>query len=166
MTTVLVVAVWAGAARADHEIDAGLNFRTDNGTQQLRVELGARRGSFEAAVVLDPGIVVSSQTDHDGLAIWWFAPERFAAFAGWRNTSYNLIGDVVWHEKLLGGVLARLPSIGTDKLQFVIGLEIAADVVRHGSGITTEWFSVSSVRAVEDLVSFSLFGRAELALGR
>ena len=160
----MAVLLWAGTASADRDLHAGVNFRTDLGTHLTRVEVGARWGTVELSAVVDPASATQSQADQDLVATWWFAPERFAAFSGWRNTSYSLLGDVVWHEKLLTGGFAKLPSIGTDRLRFLIGVEVAAEVVRHGTPIATEWFDASSMRAVDDLVNVSLFGRAELAL--
>jgi hypothetical protein len=162
----MVVAL-AGTGRADAERDvhAGLNYRTDLGTHHTRIELGGRWNRWEGWVVLDPNAGTDNQADHDLVAAYWIVPARYAAFAGWRNTAYALIGELVWHQKLIAGALARLPSLGTDRVRLVAGLEVAAEVVRHGQPIETEWFDASSMRAASDLINFSLFARAEIALG-
>ncbi|MBA3461207.1 MAG: hypothetical protein H0T46_14680 [Deltaproteobacteria bacterium] len=157
---VLMVAM-AGPAIADRDVHAGLNYRSDLGTHQKRVELGGRWNAFEAAVVLDPQMATDSQSDNDVTAMWWFKPSRFAAFAGWRNTSYRLLGETVFHEKVLGGVLAKLPSVGTDRVRLIVGLEVAAEIVRHGDAITTDWLDTMSA---DELVNLSLFVRAEFTV--
>ena len=164
VVVMVVMVAGTGPAVADRDLHAGLNYRSDLGTHQKRVEVGARWNTLEAGLVLDPSTAFGGTSDHDLIVSWWFKPEQFAAFSGWRNTSYRLLGEVVWHEKLLAGALGRLPSIGSDRLRFIIGFEVAVEVVRHGDAIYSEWFDASSMRAVNDLVNCSLFARAELAL--
>lgn len=166
LTALGLVVAMMGAAHADTDRDlhVGLNVRTDLGTHHMRVEIGGRWHRWETSIVLDPNTGTDNQADHDITAAYWVSPARFAAFAGWRNTAYALLGDLVWHEKLIVGALARLPSPGTDRVRFVAGLEVAAEVVRHGQPIDTEWFDASNERAFDDLLNVSLFARAEIAL--
>jgi len=164
LSIVLLVGVAASPARADRDLLGGLNMRSDLGTRQVRLEVGARFDHLEGTVVLDPGSAGDGKTDHDLLGTWWFAPDRFGVCAGWRTSAYKIIGDEVWHQKLVTGVLARLPSIGTERVRLTTGVEVTAEVVRHGETIDTEWFDYRSMRAVDDLINFSLFGRAEIAL--
>jgi hypothetical protein len=158
---VVVVMVGAGPALADRDVHAGLNYRSDLGTHQMRVEIGGRWKSLEAAVVLDPHMITDSQSDNDVTATWWFKPSQFAVFTGFRTTSYRLLGETVFHEKMLTGVVARLPTIGTDRVRFVVGLEMATEIVRHGDAIQNDWLDMD---AADELVNLSLFGRAEFTM--
>src|SRR5687767_11187602 len=82
--------------------------------------------------------------------------DRGALFTGVRATTYSVIGDTVWHEKLLLGAAARLPSFWTERFRIIAGVELATEIVRHGGPhIATEWFAYESGRHTKDLFNFS-----------
>lgn len=161
----LVVAALAPPARADRDIHTGINMRTSLGTHRFRLELGGRWDRFESYVVLDPSSSRDGETDLDVVAMWWFRPAAWAGFVGWRNTSFNLLGENRWHEYLLVGISSRLPALGPSWLRTNVGLELGVDIVRHGSNAPTEYISFSSGRHWQDLVHVALFARIEAAVG-
>lgn len=95
--------------------------------------------------------------------MWWFRDGAWAVLAGWRNTAFNLLGENRWHENALVGLNARLPKLGPCWLRTNVGLELAVDVLRHGSDTPNEWISFASDRHFSDLVHLSLFARIEFA---
>ena len=170
MTTkgiVLVVGFAVAGVRAAPseaaELHGGLNMRTDLGTHAVRLQLGGRWRCLEGALVLDPYSSRDGQADQDLIVSWWLSPARHAVFAGVRSTSFAVIGESVWHEKLLVGAASQLPTLWTERLRIIMGVELATDVIRHGGRhIRTEWFAYDSGRAAKDLFNFSLFARVEL----
>lgn len=163
---VVVLVAGAAPARAERDVHAGLNARTDLGTNQFRVQVGGRWNAFEASVVVDPHTLTSRQSDQDVVLAWWFAPGRFGTFGGWRVGRVELLGMSTWHEKVIGGLVAQLPTIGSGRVRLVGGVEVCMDIARHGAGERTEWVDASSRRAFDDLINLSLFARAELAFGK
>jgi hypothetical protein len=170
IVVVWILVVATGSAHADEAVPAcrdvhtGISMRTALGTHQYRLEFGGRWNRFESIVVLDPNSSRDGQTDLDLLAMYWFKPAAWALFAGWRNTAFNLLGENRWHENLLLGIDARLPSLGPRWIRYDVGAELVVDVVRHGSNVPPEWISFSSERHFNDLVHIALFARVQFVV--
>ena len=157
----------AGADEMDDEIDrlwhTGVNLRTDTGTHRVRVDLGVRVGPVDLTAVLDPKVFIDRrQNDTDLLAEYMFRPDGWAALAGWRLTQISIDRGTQFHHMLLLGVSGGLPRL-FEVIFPRFGLELEANVLRHGSGLETDTISVASERHYRDLLSVNLFLRFDYA---
>jgi hypothetical protein len=139
----------------------GLNLRTDVGTHRVRVDLGARLGRFDITAVLDPKVFIDHrQNDTDLLAELMFTPDGWAELAGWRLTQISIDRGRHFHHHLLLGFSAGLPRL-FETIHPRFGFEFEANVMRHGSGLETDFIALSSERHYKDLLSVNLFLRLD-----
>ncbi len=139
---------------------AGLNLRTDFATHPLRLDGGIRIKRYDFIVALDPTFFLDGQHDLDVLVAPTLTP-GWAGLVGWRATSIGIAGGTQWQHKSLVGLMAQAPSFAGEHLRAHFGLELAILWVKHGAGLPTETFSLSSPRHYLDLFNFGLFARFE-----
>ena len=179
MHTLLILALLVMAAPATaraQEVDGdddellrlwhtGLNLRTDTGAHRVRVDAGVRLGPIDLTAVLDPKVFIDRrQNDSDLVAEYMFRPDGWAALAGWRFTQVSIDRGTQFHHMVLVGVSGGLPRLlGAIYPRF--GLELEANVLRHGAGLETDGISLASERHYLDLVSANLFLRFDYAVG-
>lgn len=136
----LAIAVGAPSAYADRELVAGVQVRTDLGTQFIRAGAGAKLDRLSIDLVVDPyGYWSGEQHDTDLLAGWQLWPDGWSGLAGWRVSSLPLLGTRYYQEKLVLGVSAPLTPLPFRHLRARIGAEWALTVVRHGGDLPTFW---------------------------
>lgn len=173
LVVVLALAVAPARGHADADADdelyrlghAGLNLRTDTGTHRVRVDVGLRLGPVDLTAVLDPKVFIDRrQNDSDLIAEYMFRPDGWAALAGWRLTQISIDRGTQFHHMLLVGVTGGLPRL-FDVVYPRFGLELEANLLRHGAGLETDTLSLSSERHYLDLVSANLFLRLDYAVG-
>ena len=153
----------ADSAPAPRDWHVGFNLRTDLAAHPVRVDGGARFDHLDLILVLDPMFWTDGQHDVELLAQWQFTPLRWAVFGGWRPTAIGVDGGRQFQHKLVAGVAAGLPSLGTRALRGQAGLELAVLLVKHGADLATDWISVGSARGISDYVRLGMFVRFEYA---
>ena len=62
----------------------------------------------------------------------------------------------------MAGTAGELPPLLADRLRVRVGLEFQVTTIRHGAGISTDVFSLTSDRHFWDLFSFNFAVRVEL----
>ena len=163
MASVVAVAATASevAAAPWH---AGLDVRIDQGAHPLRVGGGVELGNFDTLLVLDPMVVTDGQHDLDLLVSWCPCDHRgFAVMGGVRSTAIGIEDGHQLQEKLVVGITAPLPALGTLPLRARWSFELATVVVKHGAGLPTDWIGFAQGRDFIDLVNFGMFVTFEYA---
>jgi hypothetical protein len=120
-STATVWAAWAalagagaepGVARADRALVAGVDLRTDLGTEFARITAGLVSGPSGVTLVLDPvGYRRGLQHDTDLLLERMVGRAGWSAMAGWRFEVTDVLGARYRHHKPLVGVSAPMPML-------------------------------------------------------
>jgi len=150
-----------GGAHADTGWHAGLDLRVDNGTHPIRVGGGVERGWFDTHLIVDPMFWTDGQHDLDAFATLQVSDGDWGVIAGWRTTAVDLLGGHQYQQKLLTGISAPLPRLGTLPIRWRWAFELATVVVKHGAELPTEWISFAEGRDFIDLVNFGMFVTVE-----
>jgi len=161
----LLAAVTHAPVESPHDWHVGANFRTDFGTHPLRLDVGARMGSIDTIVVLDPMFFTDGQHDLDALVDWRFSSRGYSMLAGWRTSIVALAGGHQLQQKSVLGLGGRLPELWDGRLRVQAGFEATVLWIKHGAGLPTDTLSFESPRHVADLFNFGLFLRFEHATG-
>jgi len=171
LVVVLALAVAPARAHADADDElyrlghGGLNLRTDTGVHRVRIDAGLRLGPVDLTAVLDPKVFIDRrQNDSDLLAEYMFRPDGWAALAGWRLTQISIDRGTQFHHMLLLGASGGLPRL-FEVVFPRFGIELEANVLRHGGGLETDGISLASERHYLDLLSVNLFLRFDYAIG-
>lgn len=164
MRVVLAAAVLAaaGAAHADASLHAGLNLRADSGAHPVRVIGGIDTGPLDVSVTLDPMVPFDGQFDADLLTTTRLSDGGWGLIVGWRSTAIGILGGHQLQEKLVLGIGAPLPQIGSLPLRTRWAFEAATVIVKHGGGLPTDWISFQQGRDFVDLINFGMFVTIEL----
>jgi len=159
MRAVLAVAVLAvaGSARADADLHAGLSLRADSGAHSVRGTAGIDMGALDVSVTLDPMVAFDDQFDADLLTTTRLSDGGWGLIVGWRSTAIGILGGHQLQEKLVLGIGAPLPRIGSLPLRTRWAFEAATVVVKHGGGLPTDWISFQEGRDFVDLINFGMF---------
>lgn len=99
----------------------------------LGLAVGIRSGATEAAVVIDPMLLILGWEMLDATLGRWIAGDRIELIAGWRQTSGRLNAGRRYDEALLlGGDVTALTSRW---FRIAFGAELATSLWRHGGGL-------------------------------
>ncbi|HET7499912.1 MAG TPA: hypothetical protein VFK02_02885 [Kofleriaceae bacterium] len=125
---------------------------------------GLRHGANEAAIVVDPLVLVLGWEMLDVTLGRWIAGDRVELLGGWRQTSGRLASGRRYDEALLVGADWAVPL--SDRFRLAFGVELEASIWRHGARIAGDVIelwppTVDTARRVELL----LHARFELTGG-
>jgi len=127
-------------AHADPSWRAGLDLHGTDAAYSSRRPLGIagglRYGAWEAAIVVDPMVLVLGWEMLDVSAGRWIADDRVELLAGWRQTSGRLSSGRRYDEAVLLGADWAVPLSGRFRLAF--GVELETSLWRHGAGIDSD----------------------------
>lgn len=99
----------------------------------LGLAAGVRSGATEAAVVIDPMLLVLGWEMLDATIGQWIAGDRIELVAGWRQTSGRLSAGRRYDEALLLG--ADATALSSPRFRIAFGAELATSLWRHGGGL-------------------------------
>jgi hypothetical protein len=157
LSALLLVLLLATDARADRELHAGLDLRTDLRAHAVRVPFGMRQDEIDVSLVLDPLVFADGVHDGDLVVEWRGLPRKLAVLGGWRTTSVALPGGHQWQQLSLVGITAHLGQWRWLRARF--GAELSTLWVKHGAGLPTSW--ISADRSIVERFHVGMFVRVE-----
>jgi hypothetical protein len=150
--------VLAGAdARADRELHAGLDLRTDLRAHAARIPFGMRQDRIDVSLVLDPLGFADGVHDTDLTVEWRAWDSTFAVLGGWRTTAVSLPGGHQWQQLSLVGVTTDLGRWRWLRARF--GAEMSILWVKHGADLPTSW--IRADRSIVERFHVGMFVRVE-----
>lgn len=142
---------------------AGIELRPGYAVRPLRLGGGVGWTALEARLVLDPLAFIDGIHDLDLSGAYWLGASGYALSAGWRSTTVFLDDETEWHQTVLVGALARLPTLGWTGFRAVAGLEFSALLFRHGGGLPASASCWCDGLSASETLGFSVFVRMEYA---
>lgn len=158
----LLVLLWAGHARAEQWMHAGLDMRTDLGTHHTRLPVGIRTAEWDGTLVVDPMFLLDGQHDLDLIGEYYFGP-RIGVFVGWRWSAIKVADGLHNQQRSLVGITGLGPTFFGDTLRTSASVELSTLWVKHGGGVDADW--ISADRNLHDSFGLGLFVRVEYARG-
>ncbi|HEU5075567.1 MAG TPA: hypothetical protein VFU02_15350 [Polyangiaceae bacterium] len=141
----------------------GIELRPGYAVRPLRIGGGLGWSQLEARLVLDPLAFIDGIHDLDLTGGYWLGSSGYALSAGWRATTLVLDDATEWQHAVLGGALARLPTLGLDGLRALAGLELSVLLLTHGAGLPAEANCFCDGLGVSETLGFAIFIRMEYA---
>ena len=146
-----------------HELQLGLNLRTDLGVHFARLDAGWRRGRIGVLLVVDPMFWTDQQTFTDLLV--FYMGNVIQPFAGWRLATIPLADGPQLQENLLLGFGIPFPRMLGGRIGGQFGLELAMMLFKHGGGLPGESIRFTSGRYYIDFINFGMYARFHYNVG-
>lgn len=145
-----------------HELQLGLNVRTDLGVHFARIDAGWHRNRLGLLLVVDPMFWTDGQTFTD--LVGYYMGNVLQPYVGWRLATIALAEGAQLQENLLLGFALPFPRFWGGRFGGQWGFELAMMLVKHGGGLPSESISFESGRHYIDFVNFGMYARFDYNL--